>query len=306
MSKKYVWHNGQFIDWEDANVHVTTHALHYGSSVFEGIRAYATPDGPAVFRLTPHTKRLIDGCRIARIEQPYTSDELDSAILELIDRNGFESAYIRPVAFRGAGPLGLEGRSAPTEVYIMAMEWGRYLGSEAIDQGVDVQISSWRRLAPDTGASLAKIGGQYINSQFITMEARDNGFAEGIGLDIYGYVSEGAGENLFLVKDGVVYTPGNWASILMGITRDTVLTLLNDFGYEVRFQQIARDMLYLADELFFTGTAAEITPIRSVDRLPIGEGKPGPVCKAVQQDFFDITSGKKPDRHGWLSYVRKS
>ncbi|TVR22308.1 MAG: branched-chain amino acid transaminase [Anaerolineaceae bacterium] len=306
MSKKYVWHNGQFIDWEDANVHVTTHALHYGSSVFEGIRAYATPDGPAVFRLTPHTKRLIDGCRIARIEQPYTSDELDSAILELIDRNGFDSAYIRPVVFRGAGALGLEGRSTPTEVYIMAMEWGRYLGNEAVEEGVDVQVSSWRRLAPDTGASLAKIGGQYINSQFITMEARDNGFVEGIGLDIYGYVSEGAGENLFLVKDGVVYTPGNWASILMGITRDTVLTLLADFGYEVRFQQIARDMLYLADELFFTGTAAEITPIRSVDRLPIGEGKPGPVCKAVQQDFFDITSGKKPDRHGWLSYARQS
>ncbi len=306
MSTQYVWHNGNFIKWEDATVHVTTHAIHYGSSVFEGVRAYATPDGPAVFRLTEHTERLISGCKIARMQFSFTSEQLDAAIVELIDRNGLESAYIRPIAFRGAGPLGVDGRRAPTEMYIMTMDWGRYLGSEAIDNGVDVQVSSWRRLAPGTTASLAKIGGQYVNSQFITMEAKDNGFTEGIGLDVNGYVSEGAGENLFVVYNGVVYTPGNWASILMGITRDSVLTILKDLGYEIRFESIPRDMLYLADEMFFTGTAAEVTPIRSVDRLPVGTGKPGPVTKAVQQEFFGITSGQQPDRHGWLTHVRKS
>ncbi len=306
MSAKYIWHNGEFIAWEDATVHVTTHALHYGSSVFEGIRAYATPDGPAVFRLSPHSERLVTGCKIARINLEYTAEQIDEAIVELIDRNGHDSAYIRPVVFRGAGPLGLEGRSAPVEAFIMTMDWGRYLGNEAIDNGVDVQVSSWRRLAPDTGASLAKIGGQYVNSQFITMEAKDNGFTEGIGLDINGYVSEGAGENLFVILNDVVYTPGKWASILAGITRDTVLTLLSDLGYEIRFEAIARDMLYLADEMFFTGTAAEITPIRSVDRLAVGDGKPGPITRAVQDEFFGITSGEKPDRHGWLTHVRKS
>jgi branched-chain amino acid aminotransferase len=306
MSTQYIWHNGNFIKWEDATVHVTTHAIHYGSSVFEGVRAYSTPDGPAVFRLKEHTQRLASGCKIARMELSVTPEQLDSAIVELIDRNGLESAYIRPIAFRGAGPLGVDGRRAPTEVYILTMDWGRYLGSEAIDNGVDVQVSSWRRLAPGTTASLAKIGGQYVNSQFITMEAKDNGFTEGIGLDVNGYVSEGAGENLFLVHNGVVFTPGNWASILMGITRDSVLTILKDLGYEIRFESISRDMLYLADEMFFTGTAAEITPIRSVDRLPVGTGKPGAVTKAVQEEFFGITSGQKPDRFGWLTHVRNS
>ncbi|RMG69960.1 MAG: branched-chain amino acid transaminase [Chloroflexi bacterium] len=305
MTGKFIWRNGEFINWEDATVHVTAHALHYGSSVFEGIRAYATPDGPAVFRLQPHTQRLITGARLARIKQPYTSEELDEAIIELVKKNGHQSAYIRPLVFRGAGALGLEGRQAPTEVVILTLDWGRYLGNEAIEQGVDVQVSSWRRLAPSTGASLAKIGGQYVNSQFITMEAKDNGFSEGIALDVNGYVSEGAGENIFVVYNGVVYTPGAWASILLGITRDSVLTILKDLGYEIRFEAIARDMLYLADEIFFTGTAAEITPIRSVDRLPVGTGKPGPITKAVQEEFFGITSGQKPDRHGWLTYVNK-
>lgn len=300
----WVWRNGAFVKWEDATVHVTTHALHYGSSVFEGIRAYSTPDGPAVFRLDPHAARLVSGCKIARIQLPYTDSELGNAIVETVRRNGHESCYIRPIAFRGAGPLGLEGRKTPTEVVIFTMEWGRYLGSEAVENGVDVQVSSWRRIAPDTFASLAKIGGQYVNSQFISMEAHDNGFAEGIALDVNGYVSEGAGENLFVVHNGVVYTPGAWNSILMGITRDTVLVLLRDLGYEVRFEPIAREMLYIADELFFTGTAAEITPIRSVDRLPVGSGRPGPITKAVQSEFFAITSGEKPDRHQWLTPVR--
>lgn len=302
-TSKYIWRNGEFVNWEDANVHITAHALHYGSSVFEGIRAYATPDGPAVFRLHPHTERLVTGSKVARIDQPYTTDTLNDAIVELIRRNGHDSCYIRPLVFRGAGPLGLEGRRCPTEVVILTMEWGRYLGNEAIENGIDVQVSSWRRIAPDTFASLAKIGGQYVNSQFITMEAKDNGFSEGIALDINGYVSEGAGENVFVVVNDIIYTPGNWSSILMGITRDTVLTLLADMGYETRFEPIAREMLYMADEMFFTGTAAEITPIRSVDRLQVGNGKPGKITKALQQEFFDITSGKKPDRHNWLTYV---
>ncbi len=306
MNTKYIWRNGEYVAWEDATVHVTTHALHYGSSVFEGIRAYATPDGPAVFRLRPHTDRLVTGCKIARIEMPYAAEELDEVIVNIVRMNEHESAYIRPLVFRGAGPLGLEGRGCPTEAIILTMDWGRYLGNEAIENGVDVQVSSWRRIAPDTFASLAKIGGQYINSQFITMEAKDNGFTEGIALDVNGYVSEGAGENIFVISNGIVYTPGAWASILMGITRDTVLTLLADLGYEVRYEPIAREMLYMADELFFTGTAAEITPIRSVDRLQVGEGKPGPITKAIQKEFFDITSGKVPDRHNWLTHVKHS
>jgi len=306
VSTKYIWRNGEFINWEDATVHVTTHAIHYGSSVFEGIRAYATPDGPGIFRLREHTERLVTGCRVARIDMPYTADQLDAAITEIVGRNEHESAYIRPVAFRGAGPLGLEGRSCPVEVMILTLDWGRYLGSEAIDNGVDVQVSSWRRIAPDTFASLAKIGGQYVNSQFITMEAKDNGFHEGIALDVNGYVSEGAGENIFVISNGIVYTPGAWSSILMGITRDTVLQLLDDMGYEVRYEPIAREMLYMADEIFFTGTAAEVTPVRSVDRLDVGTGKPGPITKAVQKEFFGITSGELPDRHNWLTHVRQS
>lgn len=304
MPAEWIWRNGHYVRWEEATVHVTTHALHYGSSVFEGIRAYATPNGPAVFRLEPHTERLINSCKIARIDQPYNETTLNNAIIDLIRRNGHESCYIRPLIFRGAGPLGLEGRKNPVEVIIFTLEWGRYLGSEAIENGVDVQVSSWRRIAPDTFASLAKIGGQYVNSQFVSMEAKDNGFTEGIALDANGYVSEGAGENLFVIHKGVVYTPGAWQSILMGITRDSALTILRDLGYEIRFEPIAREMLYIADEMFFTGTAAEITPIRSVDRLPVGDGKRGPITKAVQDEFFGITSGQKPDRYGWLTVVQ--
>lgn len=306
MPAEWIWRNGEFVKWEEATVHVTTHALHYGSSVFEGIRAYATPNGPAVFRLQPHTRRLFNSAKIARIEMPHTEDEINAAIIETIQRNGHESCYVRPLVFRGAGKLGVEGRKNPTETIILTMEWGRYLGNEAIEQGVDVQVSSWRRIAPDTFASMAKIGGQYVNSQFVTMEAADNGFTEGIALDYSGYVSEGAGENIFVIVDGVVYTPGAWSSILLGITRDTALTLLRDMGHEIRFEPIARDMLYIADEIFFTGTAAEITPVRSVDRVQVGQGRPGPITQAVQAEFFALTSGQKPDRYGWLTPVRQS
>lgn len=313
MPAEWIWRNGQFVKWEDANVHVSTHALHYGSSVFEGIRAYATPDGAAVFRLQPHTKRLINGAKIMRIDVPFSEEEINHAIVETIARNGHEACYIRPIIFRGAGALGLEGRKipamnkagTPTEVVVFTMEWGKYLGEDEIENGADVMISSWRRMAPDTHPALVKAGGNYVNSQLVSMEAHDNGFAEGIALDVYGYVSEGAGENIFVVANNIVYTPGAWSSILMGVTRDTVLSLLADLGYEVRFQPVAREMLYMADEIFFTGTAAEITPIRSIDRLPIGSGKRGPITKRLQEEFFAITGGQQPDRHGWLTPVHQ-
>jgi branched-chain amino acid aminotransferase len=306
MPAEWIWKNGEFVKWDDATVHVSTHALHYGSSVFEGIRAYSTAEGPAVFRLPEHVRRLLASSKIARLNAPFSEVELNNAIIETIARNGHDACYVRPLIFRGAGPLGLEGRKNPVDVVIFTMEWGAYLGQEALENGVDVQISSWRRLAPDTAASLAKIGGQYVNSQFISMEAHDNGFNEGLALDIYGYISEGAGENVFVIHDNVVYTPGAWSSILLGITRDTALTILRDLGYEVRFEAIARDMLYIADEVFFTGTAAEVTPVRSVDRMPIGTGGRGPITKAVQDEFFAITSGKKADKYGWLTHVRQA
>lgn len=303
QTTEWIWKNGEFVKWADATVHVTTHALHYGSSVFEGVRAYATPDGAAVFRLQAHTKRLFNSAKLARMEMPYSEEQVNRAIIETINCNGLGACYIRPLAFRGAGPMGVEGRKNPTELTIFAFEWGKYLGQEAIEQGVDVQVTSWRRMAPGTASSMAKIGGNYVNSQFITMEAHDNGFSEGIALDISNNVSEGAGENIFVISDGVVYTPGSASSILLGITRDTAVKLLRDIGYEVRFETISRDMLYLADEIFFTGTAAEISPVRSVDRIKIGAGSRGPITKAVQDEFFAITSGAKADRYGWLTPV---
>lgn len=307
MPAEWIWRNGEFVKWEDATVHVSAHAIHYGSSVFEGIRAYATPDGPAVFRLEPHTKRLLNGAKIMRIEHEFSAEDVNKAIVETISRNGHDACYIRPVMFRGEGALGLEGRGrTKTELMIFTMEWGAYLGAEAIEQGVDAQISSWRRIAPNTHPALVKAGGNYVNSQFVSMEAHDNGFTEGIALDVNGYVSEGAGENIFVILDNVVYTPGAWSSILMGITRDSILTLLQDFGYEVKFQPVAREMLYMADEIFFTGTAAEVTPVRSIDRLEIGSGSRGPITKQVQEEFFALTSGKKADRHGWLTHVHQS
>ena len=307
MPAEWIWRNGEFVRWEDATVHISAHALHYGSSVFEGIRAYSTPDGPAVFRLQAHTKRFLNGAKVMRIDVPYTEDEINAAIVETIARNGHDACYIRPIIFRGEGALGLEGRNrTKVDTAIFTMEWGAYLGSEALEKGVDVQVSSWRRMAPDTHAAMVKAGGNYVNSQFISMEAHDNGFSEGIALDINGYVSEGAGENIFVIIDDVIYTPGSWSSILLGITRDSVLKLLNDLGYKVEFQPIAREMLYMADEIFFTGTAAEVTPVRSVDRIVIGPGERGPITKQVQEEFFAITSGTKPDRHGWLTHVKQA
>jgi len=298
-----VWYNGELVPWDQATVHVSAHVLHYGSSVFEGIRTYATPYGPAVFCLDAHVERLMNSCKVFRIDIPYTFDEIKQAILDTVRANGHQSCYIRPLIFRGTGALGVEGRRCSIESVIFTMEWGAYLGPEAIEQGVDVGVSSWRRMAPDTFPAMAKIGGQYVNSQFAKMEAVDHGYAENIVLDVNGYVSEGSGENLFLVSRGKIYTPPLWGSILEGVTRRCTIQLAADLGYEVQEQMFAREALYIADELFFTGTAAEITPIRSVDRIPVGVGHRGPLTKALQDQFFAITSGEIQDRHGWLTPV---
>lgn len=300
---EWIWRNGEWVTWDNATVHVSAHALHYGSSVFEGIRAYATPHGPAVFRLEPHVERLYRSCKIARIDVPCAPDAVSKAIVEIVARNHHESCYIRPLVYRGSDALGVDGRSCPSELIILTMEWGRYLGAEAIEQGVNVMVSSWRRMAPDTFAPLAKIGGQYVNSQFIKMEAKDNGFDEGICLDVNGYVSEGSGENIFMVQGGIIYTPPLGSSVLSGITRDCVFKIAKTLGYEIRQEVITREMLYTADEMFLTGTAAEISPVRSVDRMQIGAGSRGPITKAIQDQFFGITSGQLPDRFGWLTPV---
>ncbi len=300
---RWIWFNGKLVPWEQATVHVSAHALHYGSSVFEGIRAYETTKGTAVFCLDDHVRRLFNSCKIYRMEIPYSPDEIKNAILETIRTNEHRSCYIRPIVFRGAGGFNLDPRACPVEVAIITIEWGRYLGAEAIEKGVDVGVSSWRRMAPDTFPAAAKWGGQYLNSQLIAMEAHDHGYAEGIALDINGYVSEGSGENIFLVYRGILYTPPLASSILEGVTRKVVITLATDLGYQVREEMIPREMLYLADELFFTGTAAEITPIRSVDGITIGDGQRGPITRRLQEEFFAVVEGRKEDRYGWLTYL---
>jgi len=300
---EWLWFNGKFVPWDEANVHVTVHALHYGSSVFEGIRAYPTPEGTAVLGLDAHVRRLLDSCKLMRFDLPYSLEEVKANILELLRRNQHKDCYIRPIVYRGSGSLGLDSRMSPLEMAIISYEWGRYLGPEAIEQGVDAMVSSWRRMAPDTLMAMTKAGGNYVNSSLITMEAIDNGFVEGIALDVQGFVSEGSGENLFIAHRGVLYTPPVAASVLMGITRAYVMTLAGELGVEVREQTIPREMLYVADELFFTGTAAEITPVRSVDRIVIGSGHRGPITKRLQEEFFGIAFGELPDRNHWLTPV---
>lgn len=302
---KYIWFNGKLVPWEKATVHVLTHALHYGSSVFEGVRAYATHRGLAIFRLQDHTRRFLESAKIYRMELPFTADQLNAAQKEVLAANGLvKGAYLRPLAFRGYGEIGVVPRNPPPiDIAIAAWEWGTYLGQEALEQGVDVCVSSWQRLAPNTIPAMGKAGGNYLSSQLIGMEAQRLGFAEGIGLGVDGMVSEGSGENLFLVKDGVLMTPPAAASILSGITRDTILKLAREFGIEAKEQNIPREMLYLADELFFTGTAAEVTPIRSVDRLQVGIGRRGPITEKLQQAFFGLFSGKTADKWGWLDPV---
>lgn len=299
-SNAVIWMNGKYIPYEDAKIHVLSHVVHYGSSTFEGIRAYATPAGTAVFRLDRHVQRLIDSCKIARIECPYLYDELMDAVRETVRKNGGQACYIRPVVYRGFKTLGVNPTGVPVDVAIACLNWGKYLGKDALERGIAVKVSSWRRAAPDTFPALAKTGANYLNSQLIKLEAITDGYEEGIALDAFGYVAEGSGENVFLVKNGTLHTPTLANAILPGITRDSVIELAKDLKLDVREEQIPREMLYIADEVFFTGTAAEITPITSIDRIPVGEGVVGPVTKRLQEAFFDIIEGRANDRRGWL------
>ena len=298
----YIWMNGEFVEWDKATIHVLSHVVHYGSSWFEGIRAYKTPKGTAIFRLKEHMKRLENSVKIYRGEMPYSLEELCEATKELVRHNQLESCYIRPVAYRGYEDLGVYPLNCPIEVTIANWKWGVYLGKEALNQGVDVCVSSWQRLHNNTIPAISKAGGNYLNSQLIRMEAMMNGYSEGIGLDINGNVGEGSGENMFFVVDNVIYTPVMSSSILEGITRSTAITLAKDLGYEVRETTIPRAMLYTADEIFFTGTAVEITPVRSVDKIPVGSGVVGPVTKNIQQAFFNVVENGE-DKHNWLTYV---
>ena len=295
-----IWHNGNLIPWEKAQIHVLSHVVHYGSSVFEGIRAYAQPQGSAIFRLPEHMQRLLDSARIYRMPLPYSLDQLCSAVVELTEANRVAPCYIRPIAFRGYGEIGVNPKNAPVEIYIANFPWGKYVTG---DHGADVCISSWNRLAPNTMPGLAKAGANYMNSQLIRMEADVNGYSEGIALDTNGYLAEGSGENLFLVRNGVLYTPPLANSVLSGITRDSILTLARHLGIPIVEQGIPREMIYIADEVFFVGTAAEVTPIRSVDRILIGDGNTGPITKQLGEEFFGIANGLKPDRFGWLTPI---
>jgi branched-chain amino acid aminotransferase len=296
-----VWHNGKYIPWNEATVHVAVHALHYGSSLFEGIRCYATPRGPAIFRLKEHTERLVNSCKIYRMALAHSQQQLEDAMVDLMRVNQAKHAYIRPVVFRGYGEMGVSPLNNPVETYLLAWRWGKYLGEEALKQGVDVCVSSWQRLAPNTLPTMAKSAANYMNAQLIKMEALANGYTEGIALDTSGRVSEGSGENIFVVWQGQIYTTPLSSSVLPGVTRNSVLTLAREVGYTVREEAIPREMLYIADEVFFTGTAAELTPIRSVDRITVGEGKPGPVTRKLQERFLAIVQGQAEDKYGWLT-----
>jgi branched-chain amino acid aminotransferase len=295
-----IWHNGNLIPWDKAQIHVMSHVVHYGSSVFEGIRCYAQSNGAGVFRLQEHMTRLLDSAKIYRMPIPYTVDQLCSAVVDVVEANGVAPCYIRPIAFRGYGEMGVNPLKSPVEVYIANFPWGKYVPGH---EGADVCVSSWSRLAPNTMPSLAKAGANYMNSQLIRMEAEVNGYSEGIALDVNGYLSEGSGENLFVVRNGVLYTTPLANSVLSGITRASVITLAKQLGIEVVEQALPREMLYIADEVFFTGTAAEVTHLRSVDRIVIGDGNMGPVTSAIHDEFFAIVNGLKPDRHNWLTPV---
>ena len=300
---KYIWKDGEYINWEDANIHLMSHVVHYGSSVFEGIRTYSSKKGPAVFRLTEHMKRLLNSAKIYRMQPDYTWQQLVDAVLETVRKNNYKECYVRPIVFRGFGQFGVNPMESPIETYIATWYWGKYLGPEALEQGIDVCVSSWTRFAPNTLPALAKAGDNYMNSQLIKMEALANGFVEGIALDANGYVSEGSGENIFVVNNGELITPPLGASVLPGITRDCVIKIARDKGLPVVEQIIPREMLYTADEVFFTGSAAEITPIRSVDHIDVGAGKRGPITAMLQEQFFGIIEGRLEDKFGWLEFV---
>ncbi len=298
-----IWMNGSLVDWADAKIHVASHVIHYGSGVFEGARCYSTPRGSACFRLDAHMRRLYDSAKIYRMVPEVELPRLQEAVFETIRANEFKACYIRPIVYRGYNALGVNPFPCPIDVAILTWDWGAYLGQDALQNGVDVRVSSWARSAPNTFPTLAKTSANYANSSLIKMEAMVEGYSEGVALDTFGYVSEGSGQNLFLVRDQILYTPPITASILPGITRASVITLAKDLGFEVREDMIPREMLYIADEAFFAGTAVEITPIRSVDKIPVGAGRRGPVTEAIQQAFFDVINGRRPDQHGWLTYV---
>ncbi|HKE09709.1 MAG TPA: branched-chain amino acid transaminase [Candidatus Acidoferrum sp.] len=298
-----VWHNGKFIHWDDAKLHVLSHVVSYGSGVFEGIRCYQTQQGPAIFRLREHMQRLINSARIYRMELPYSVDEFSGVACELVRVNKMGACYVKPIVLRGYGEVGVNPLTSPIEIYMACWNWGAYLGPEALAKGVDVCVSSWTRIAPNTLPAMSKAAANYMNSQLIRMEASINGFAEGIALDSDGHVSEGSGMNIFLVHDGTLYTPPLATSILPGITRDTVMKLAADLNIPAKEAVIPREMLYVANEVFFVGTAVEVTPIRSVDKIVVGKGVAGPITRQLQQEFFAVTSGKTPDRHNWLTSV---
>ena len=298
-----IWIDGEMVDWKDANIHVLSHVVHYGTSVFEGIRAYSNEKGVAVFRLKEHVQRLFDSAKIYKIDIPYTQEEIEEAILETVRVNELDGCYIRPIVFRGYGELGVNPLNCPVNVVIAAWEWGSYLGEEGMANGVDIGVSSWRKPAPDTFPALAKCSANYMNSQLAKLEAIDNGYDEAIMLDYEGHVSEGSGENIFLVEGEKLFTPAMSSSNLKGITRDSIMAIANDLGYEVVEEVISRERLYSANEVFFTGTAAEVTPIRSIDHRTIGIGKRGPISEKIQSAFFDIVEAKVEDKYGWLSYI---
>lgn len=298
-----IWMNGTLVDWKDATIHVASHVIHYGSGVFEGARMYDTPKGSACLRLDAHIARLLASAKIYRMDSPFTQSQLERAVIDTVQTNGFKACYIRPLMYRGYNALGVNPLPCPVDVAIMVWEWGTYLGADALEQGVDVCVSSWNRMAPNTFPALAKTSGNYANAALIRMEAESNGYAEGIALDTFGYVSEGSGENIFIVREGAIYTPPLSASILPGITRSMVIQLAQDLGYPVTQENIPREMLYIADEVFFVGTAVEITPVRSVDKITVGTGHRGPITEAIQRRFLGTISGEFPDTHGWLTYV---
>lgn len=298
-----VWMNGALVDWADAKIHIASHVIHYGSAVFEGARCYESPKGSVCFRLDAHMRRLYDSARIYRMDPRVDRATLTAAVLETIRANAFKACYIRPIIYRGYSALGVNPLPNPVDIAILTWEWGAYLGSDALEKGVDVRISSWSRTAPNTFPALAKTSANYANSALIKMEAINEGYSEGIALDTFGYLSEGSGQNVFVVRDNVIYTPPLTASVLPGITRDSVITLARELGFRLREEMLPRELIYIADEVFFAGTAVEITPIRSVDRITIGNGKRGPVTEAIQRTFFDVIRGDVADTHGWLTYV---
>ncbi|HCM48186.1 MAG TPA: branched chain amino acid aminotransferase [Colwellia sp.] len=305
VNAEYIWFNGEIMPWQNATVHVMSHALHYGSSVFEGIRAYETHKGTCIFRLEEHIKRLFDSAKIYRMNIPYTQAEVVQACKDAVVKNDLKSAYLRPLAFLGDIGMGLRPPiDAKADLMVAAFSWEAYLGADAVENGVEVGVSSWNRLAPNTMPTAAKAGGNYLSSQLISTEAARHGYAEGVALDINNMVSEGAGQNLFLVRNNIIYTPPGTASILQGLTRDAVFFLAKQLGYEVREESIAREALYLADEFFMCGTATEVVPVKSVDGLPVGNGSRGPITKAIQEAFFGIFDGTTEVPESWLDPVK--